>query len=1152
MRIVNSLFLIVIMLSSVVVGPLSYSDNIAVVFAQTPDEISDISNYVIYGLEKVEIDKDVTIQSGNIGLHDDSKKKGELKIKKDIEFVDSESSVVANKIKIEKDAVIQNVFYNELDNKGEILGTENTPLELPVVNNLPEFPIFNAGKEKIDVKKDSTFILLPGDYGKIKVKKNAVLIFEGGIYNIESIKAGKNSQILFNSASEVRVEKDVKLDKMVTLGPHPDSDIEASDIIFFVGDDKKSKIEFGKSSVVHGIFFSPDGEIKMKKETHATGSFIANKIKIEKKVNLTLNSSNDIPIGDLVDEYLELIEKLDNIGSTLDQTVITQELIDELQNDLERISQIVIELQMRGYDGLATQIRQDTQMVGIVTFFDENTLEVLFEKQIPDHTLGIFAQIGLINEFANDDVPLTFEEQSILLQEGFELVNIITNLESDEIASFFVLASISAFHPSTGNTLTNVSLFLGQTVKASATLIREGLKACLKNEFCQEFVREVGVAAGADGGKIIQKIIDERWVSVLISGFVFNDLNNDTNPDGNERMPNEIFEIIYAHTARDISASPIILSDPDDGSFVFNEDFIYAPFRDITVNPSISENQIAEAWVQSTPEFRFTIPQNIPLTESILIDDVEIGMVKLATLNVLVNVNGGPLNESNFDILVEDDLSNVITKQAIPQEFVEFRILEGEFNVDITSQSGYFADFSTLGCNGIISIEFPPQDDCIIDMNFGMSPPPPTPGIFFEDDYSSNDGWTQVLSCLGCRSTDNPDLSRRGEITVDDPSFPGIVKFNKVQGGFGVIAHQAFKQLPSALPADNWTAETDYIFTESFQALSYPLAFTVTSEHPELQHISERLAITHGVGINQIHINTIHGSTDDIPLAPNTQYYLSLERSPTELVLSAFSDPERTIHVPGSPVSINILATDYTDLNYIQHAHTFSGGTGRGLTGEVDNTKIIGIMTTPPPPPPPPSNIFFEDDYSSDSGWTQSGFAIIVDDPSFPGVVRFNEAGGGGIDHRVFKQLPSALPADNWTAETDYRIIFSPGVNHYPFAFTTTSEHIELQQSSERLTITHGTASDQIHLTTVGGDSANIPLSKHIQYHLSLERSPTELVLSVFFDPAKTLEVPGSPVSINILATDYADLNFIQHSASHFSGGARQLTAEVDNTQIFD
>ncbi len=69
MKTVSSSFLILVLLSSAVIGPLSVSFySIPVAYAETSD-ITDILNYVVYGLETVEIDKGVTIQSGNVGFY---------------------------------------------------------------------------------------------------------------------------------------------------------------------------------------------------------------------------------------------------------------------------------------------------------------------------------------------------------------------------------------------------------------------------------------------------------------------------------------------------------------------------------------------------------------------------------------------------------------------------------------------------------------------------------------------------------------------------------------------------------------------------------------------------------------------------------------------------------------------------------------------------------------------------------------------------------------------------------------------------------------------------------------------------------------------------------------------------------------------------
>ena len=81
--------------------------------------------------------------------------------------------------------------------------------------------------------------------------------------------------------------------------------------------------------------------------------------------------------------------------------------------------------------------------------------------------------------------------------------------------------------------------------------------------------------------------------------------------------------------------------------------------------------------------------------------------------------------------------------------------------------------------------------------------------------------------------------------------------------------------------------------------------------------------------------------------------------------------------------------------------------------------------------------ILFQDNYSTSAGWTQLG-SVFVNSPSFPGVVKFlNTPGGGGsVEHRVFKQLPSTLPANNWIAEFDYKFTFSQSVSAFPFVLT--------------------------------------------------------------------------------------------------------------------
>ena len=150
MRIVLSSLLIVLMLSSGITGALLPASNNSMAFAQVPeDNITNLDNFVVFGFEEVELKSKVLVESGNVGVND-----GKIKIDKDTEFLDSDSFLVGNEIKIEKKAIVYDVFYNDLENKGTILGEEFTPLMQPVISELPTIPDFLPGDESIEVSKE--------------------------------------------------------------------------------------------------------------------------------------------------------------------------------------------------------------------------------------------------------------------------------------------------------------------------------------------------------------------------------------------------------------------------------------------------------------------------------------------------------------------------------------------------------------------------------------------------------------------------------------------------------------------------------------------------------------------------------------------------------------------------------------------------------------------------------------------------------------------------------------------------------------------------------------------------------------------------------------------------------------------------------------
>jgi TolA-binding protein len=211
--------------------------------------------------------------------------------------------------------------------------------------------------------------------------------------------------------------------------------------------------------------------------------------------------------------------------------------------------------------------------------------------------------------------------------------------------------------------------------------------------------------------------------------------------------------------------------------------------------------------------------------------------------------------------------------------------------------------------------------------------------------------------------------------------FPGVLKFYNAADGGGVEDNRVFKQLPSALPADSWVADFDYQFTSSSIPAAYPLALTSTSANPEQQGPSgSDILVYHGAESDILHLRVQTGTIGadypslhtGISISPNTQYYVRLAKTSTELTLSVFSDPARMNQIPGSPINVAIAPTDFSNLKFVQHSTSISSGSGRTLTAQVDNTKIFvkganGVSQT-----------LFQDDYSSSKGWIQIGSSIAV------------------------------------------------------------------------------------------------------------------------------------------------------------------------------
>ena len=184
---------------------------------------------------------------------------------------------------------------------------ENPSLALPVFNELPPFQSAPAGGQNVDLGENETQSLTPGDYGEIKLDKNATLIFNGGDYNVKFIDAKERSKLLFQGFSQVRIEEDLTVEKDSMLGPEDGSGITAGDIGLFISGDLAVIKE---NSTVDALIYVQTGAIDLGASIVATGAFVAGDIKIGESLQLTLDSffKNHPPTLDSIADPSAILE----------------------------------------------------------------------------------------------------------------------------------------------------------------------------------------------------------------------------------------------------------------------------------------------------------------------------------------------------------------------------------------------------------------------------------------------------------------------------------------------------------------------------------------------------------------------------------------------------------------------------------------------------------------------------------------------------------------------------------------------------------------------------------------------------------------------------------------------------------------------------
>lgn len=209
--------------------------------------------------------------------------------------------VEADSLTVAAGAVIGgDVSSNQLTNDGTIDGLQRSPLALPVFPALPAFLTAAPGGSNVNVGNNGTRTLASGSYLDLVVGRKGTVTFTGGVYHFRSIRTDREAKLLFEDASEVRVQQRLSTKNLTTVGPAAGASIDASAIVFYVAGingtggglaETPKAVDIGVDNVLSLNLYAPNGTTWLQDGSLATGAFLGKDIDVGLNVQVTLDSA---------------------------------------------------------------------------------------------------------------------------------------------------------------------------------------------------------------------------------------------------------------------------------------------------------------------------------------------------------------------------------------------------------------------------------------------------------------------------------------------------------------------------------------------------------------------------------------------------------------------------------------------------------------------------------------------------------------------------------------------------------------------------------------------------------------------------------------------------------------------------------------------
>jgi predicted acyltransferase (DUF342 family) len=235
-----------------------------------------LEDFILLGIENVIIGNNLQVASGNVGV---TSQNGSIAVGNNADFSGSllaNTIILGNNCKVGGDIHYNNFLHGHHFNLG---GTAITPLSFPFLE-LPSFPSFDAGTQKIIKGNNQTFYLEPGSYDKISFGNNCTLYLNGGEYRIKKLIMGNNCKIKYLASSTLMIKNRIIMGNNPRVEPGVEG-LDADKCIFYIeghGCPLLNVFVVGNNPKLYCNVYAPNSTIIVGNNAQYRGAFIAKRI----------------------------------------------------------------------------------------------------------------------------------------------------------------------------------------------------------------------------------------------------------------------------------------------------------------------------------------------------------------------------------------------------------------------------------------------------------------------------------------------------------------------------------------------------------------------------------------------------------------------------------------------------------------------------------------------------------------------------------------------------------------------------------------------------------------------------------------------------------------------------------------------------------